>query len=209
MVLGPEEPLVKQSSKKGRDKLTRRLLIGVLIVWLITLTGVVVFAWLAYFGEKEKSQTLAQQISMACEEGSFGPEFSKEDEEALCDNAEAVIDENDPELQDEEIQESEIQEPEIQEPETQNPEDQNPEDQERESQEPETQEGEEQEGEVQDDEQQDPEIQDPEEQEPEIQDPEVDDPDPASPFEFTFNFTFMGTNYTVTCNSGTGNCVTN
>jgi len=167
------DDIKSQSSKKGKDKQTRTLLIVLVVLWLLTLAALIGVAWNAYFKEKEKTQTLAQQISFACDSGDFGEGLSPEDVKALCENAQEVIEENDPELQDEEIQEAEIQDPEIQDPEDQNPETQDPESQDRENQDPESQDAEDQESE-----EQDPEIQDEETQDPEIQDPEVDDPDP-------------------------------
>lgn len=203
------------------EKKPNKPFITLLIIWLITVAVLMVVGWNAYFGQKDKTLTLAEQIDAACKQGDLGQNtdskdlsvgLSPEDEEALCSNAQSVIDENDPEFQDEEIQESEVQEPELQESEIQDPEFQEeevqtPENQNEESQELENQEAEEQEAEIQD-----PENQDPEEQDPENQDPEIDDPDPASPYIFTFTFTVPGpggtegTTYRVTCDSGTGNC---
>lgn len=202
----PIEDLKVEASRRGKDPKTRTLLIFLLVLWLVTFVALLGVAWRAYFKEKDESQTLAQQIHLACNSGIFGSDFSFEDREALCNNAEKVI-RNDPELQDEEIQEAENQEPEIQEREVQDPE----------LADAERQDAEEQEAEFQDEELQESEINDPETQEAEIQDeevqdPEVDDPDPASPYTFTFTFTVPGngnqpgTTYTVTCNSGTGAC---
>jgi type IV secretory pathway VirB10-like protein len=219
----PLEAIKSESSQKGKDSPTRKLLIILVVLWLITLVGFCWVTWDAYFHEKQQKETLAQQIAFACVQGDLGEGISPEDEKALCENAQEVIEENDPELQDEEVQESEIQEsefqdleiqePEVQEPEIADPENQEAENQDAESQDPEEQEGEVQDGEEQEGEIQDPENQDPEEQEPENQDPEIDDPDPASPFMFTFNFTVPASHpgdqpdiYTVTCNSGTGEC---
>lgn len=207
----------EEASEQGRDPKTRVLLAALFALWLITFMALLGVAWNAYFKQKEDTLTLAQQIQMACENGEFDSDFSIEDRKALCDNAEKVIEENDPELQDSEIQEEERQEPEYQEPEIQEPENQNGERQEPESQEDEAQDDEIQEGERQDPEIQDEEVQEGEEQEPEnqdeeVQDPEVDDPDPASPYTFTFTFTVPGpgdtpgNTYTVVCNSGTGEC---
>lgn len=163
----PFDDLKAESSRQGRDPKTRSVLVGLLILWLVTLAALLGVTWRAYFQEKEESRTLAQQISMACLEGDFGPDFSVEDEEALCSNAERVI-ENDPELQEDEIQEAERQESEIQEREVQDPE----------FQDPELKDDELQESEIQDSEVDDPEIQDDEIQNEEIQDPEINDPDP-------------------------------
>jgi len=188
------------------------------VLWLVTFVALIAVAWNAYFKQKEQTQTLAQQIDAACQGGDLGPGLSPEDKAALCGNAQEVIEEDDPELQEGEVQESEIQEPEEQEPEVQEREVQEPEIPDREEQERESQEAEEQDGEIQDDEvqneeTQDPEIQDEETQEPEIQEPEKDDPDPASPYTFSFTFTVPPSSpgdepdtYHVTCNSGTGEC---
>lgn len=102
--------------------------------------------------------------------------------------------------------------PEIDQPEIDQPEPDDPEPNDADPDDPETQDPE-----VGDDETQDPEVDnpdpdDPEKQDDEIQDPEVDDPDPASPYNFTFIFTIQTPTgnqaYSVTCNSGTGDCVT-
>lgn len=165
---------MKQKAYDGSaDPKTRRRLVALSILLVISLVALVAQGWWYGIRQKKDAETLAQQIAMACEKGDFGLDFSQEDEEVLCENAEKVIEENDPELQDEEIQEREIQEPEIQEPEVQDPEDQN-----RETQDPETQDSETQDAEDQEPEIQEPEIQDEEKQEEEIQDPEIDDPDP-------------------------------
>lgn len=207
----PISEIAAESSKKGKDPKTRTLLIAVVTLWLLTMGALLTVSWDAYFEERDKSQTLAQQISFACSTGDFGPGLSAEDVAALCSNAEKVM-KDDPELQEQEIQSPEIQDqefqdPEIQDKEIQEGEIQDPESQDAEQQDSEIQDAEEQESEVQDGEEQDPEIQD-----EEVQDPEVDDPDPASPYTFTFTFVVPGngnqpgTTYTVTCNSGTGNC---
>jgi hypothetical protein len=230
----PIEDLKSEATQKSKDPQTRRLLIGLLALWLLTLAALLIIAWSAYFSAKDdaktsaqQSQTLAQQIALACKSGDFGPGFSDEDQSALCSNAKKVI-QDQGEIQDDEIQESEIQDPEIQnpepnDPEIQDPERQDPELQQGEIQEPEiqdpeladneVQDDEKQDDEIQDPENQDPEIQDDETQDPEIQDPEIDDPDPASPYNFSFNFTVPGNGlgqtdhtYRVTCNSGTGEC---
>src|SRR6478609_3573760 len=215
----PIDDLKTEATEKSKDPNTRRLLLGLVALWLLTLAALLVIAWSAYFRAKDdaktsekQSQTLAQQIGMACESGDFGPGFSDEDQAALCSNADKVI-QDQGEIQDDEVQESEVQEPEIQNSEIQDPEPNDPE-----LEDDELQDEEKQDDEVQDDEKQDAEIQDPEDQDPEIQDdeiqdPEVDDPDPASPYTFSFIFTVPGNGlgqpantYRVTCNSGTGEC---
>lgn len=171
----PVDGLMHELDDRRKKDRTRRYLIVLLALWLLTFVALVVVAWNAYFKEKDKALTLAEQIVVACEEGNLSPGYydldparglSPEERKVLCSNAQKVVEQNDPELQDDEIQEPEIQDPEIQNPEIQNPEKQNKEKQDPETQDPEIQ---------------DPEIQDEETQDPEIQDPEVDDPDPNDP----------------------------
>lgn len=210
----PVEELKEDSARKGKDPKTRRLLYFFVVLWALTLIAGAVIAWNAYFDEKEKSLTLAQQIDAACEQGGLGVGLSKEEEEVLCENAKKVIEQNDPELQDQEIQESETQDPEIQNPEQDDPDPNDPENQDKEDQDPEIQNPEDQDGDPNDpDPNDDPEINDPDPDDPENQDPEVDDPDPASPYDFVFTFTVPGDGvlipdrtYIVTCNSGNGQC---
>jgi hypothetical protein len=177
-------------------------LIGFFVGWTLN----------AYFKQKEKVETLASQIKLACEQNDFGPGFSPEDQEALCENADKIV-EDEGEIQQDEIQEREIQEREIQEREIQNRENQDEERQDREKQDQEVQDGELNDRDPDDPETDDPDPDDPDPDDPEIQDEETDDPDPASPYNFTFTFTIPGDNpaepdrtYTVTCNSGTGEC---
>lgn len=165
-----------RAEQQGVDPRQRKRFIVVCILLALSLIAMVSAGIWAWNVQRNKAVTLAQQIKLACDTGEFGEGFSREDEEALCKNAEKVIESNDPELQDEEIQEREIQEQEIQEPEIQEPEDQN-----RESQDPESQDAETQDAEDQEAEEQEPEIQDPENQDPEIDDPDPNDPDPAEP----------------------------
>jgi hypothetical protein len=219
----PIDDMKHESADSGKDPKTRTILAVLLALWLVTLAALVGVGWSAYFDEKNTSQTLAQQIAFACENGDFGPGFSDEDQAALCSNADKVI-EDQGEIQDDEVQEEEIQEPEIQnpeiqnpeipdlelqdaekqEPETQNPEtqdaevqeaeEQNPETQDEETQDPEAQEQESQEPEVQEDEKQDEEIQEPEVQNEEIQDEEVQDPEVDDPDPASpYTFTFQFT----------------
>lgn len=184
------DDLKAESAAVGKDSKTRRILLILLALWLVTLAALIGVGWRAYFNERGKTQTLAQQIDMACVSDDFGEGLSKEDRAALCDNAKKVLKPQG------DIQENEIQESEVQDPERQDPENQNDELQDTELQESEIQ---------------DPEVDDPEIQDDEIQDPEVDDPDPASPYDFTFVLTVPGPDgtsyiYTVTCNSGSGQC---
>lgn len=203
------DDLKEKAKERGKDGPTRKVVIVLMVVWLITLAALVGVTFNAYFSQKEKTQTLAQQIRLACDSGTFGPGMSSEDINAICRNAEKVIENNGAELQDDEIQEREIQEDEIQEDEIQEDEIQQPENQQGETQEAEDQEEETQDGETQDAEIQDDEIQNEEIQDDEIQNEEIDDPDPASPFNF--RFTVPGSNpadpsRTFVCNSGTGEC---
>ena len=184
---------------------TRRVAIILLVLWLITAVALAIVAWNAYFKEKDTSQTLAEQIRLACERGQPGviEGLSVEETRVICGNAKEVLEEDDPELQEGEIQESEIQEPEIQDPEIQDPEDQNRETQDAETQDAETQDAEEQE----------PEIQEPEIQDEETQDPEKDDPDPndqitgvscdyTGPGTLTITVQTVNGPVTTTCGSG-------
>lgn len=90
----PIDELVENSSKKGKDHSYRRLLLFLLVLWLITFAGLVGFAWNAYFQKKQQVQTLAEQITLACKKGDFGPGLSKTDEDNLCHKAEKVASDN-------------------------------------------------------------------------------------------------------------------
>lgn len=87
----PIEELKAMSAEGGKDPKTRRILIVLLVLWLGTLAALVGFAFKSYFDEKQDKLTLAQELSVACQSGSFGPGFTSEDEERLCENAEKVI----------------------------------------------------------------------------------------------------------------------
>lgn len=209
----PVDGLVHELDDRRKRDRTRTYLIVLLVLWLLTFVALVVMAWNAYFKEKNKALTLAEQIVMACTEGNLSPQYeldptrglSEEERKVLCTNAQKVVEQNDPELQDDEIQEPEIQDPEIQNPEVQNPESQNPEKQDAESQDSETQDPE-----IQDEETQDPEIQDEETQDPEVNDPDPNDPPKGGSCTFdgkgTITFTWETDNgtQTVTC-TGTQN----
>jgi len=78
-------------ARKGKDHKTRRLLYTFVVIWLITLIGLVVVSWNAYFKEKDKTETLAQQIQVACDSGNFNKEFGQANQTVLCNNAERVI----------------------------------------------------------------------------------------------------------------------
>lgn len=82
------------SAKRGKDRRTRRILVSVVALWLVTLAALIGIAWKGYFDQKEKTLTLAQQIAAACDSGDFGPGVSAEDQDALCSNAAKVIDNN-------------------------------------------------------------------------------------------------------------------
>lgn len=180
----------------------RGLVVVLLVLWLVTAIALGIVGWNAYFGETQKTQTLAEQIDAACKDGELR-DFPRKYRGILCENARKVIEETDPDLHNDEVQDNEIQDPEIQDPENQ----------EREDQEAEIQDPEVGDDEVQDGEINDPDPDDPDPDDPENQDPEIDDPDPASPYDFVFIFTVPGDGlmipdrtFTVTCNSGNGNC---
>lgn len=88
----PLEEMALASSKRGRDPKTRKILLGVVALWLITLAALLGFAWNAYFNAKATSQSLAQQITHACNSGDFGPGLNDEDEKKLCAKAKKVVD---------------------------------------------------------------------------------------------------------------------
>lgn len=91
----PIDDLKDESALKAKDPKTRRILFAVVVLWLLTLAGLLVIAWSAYFSEKAKTQTLAQQIAHACEFKTFGPEFDEDDQTRLCENADKVIEDRD------------------------------------------------------------------------------------------------------------------
>lgn len=81
--------MVHESAVSGKDGNTRKLLIILLTLWLLTLGVLIAVGWNAYFDQKDKAQTLAQQLQIACERGTIGPpDFTAEDAERLCSNAE-------------------------------------------------------------------------------------------------------------------------
>jgi len=88
----PFQELAFESSKRGRDPKTRRILLVVLALWLFTLLGFLGLAWNAYFNEKATSQSLAAQITHACKSGDFGPGLNDSDEKKLCSKAAQVAD---------------------------------------------------------------------------------------------------------------------
>lgn len=83
----PFQNLAKESSKEGRDPKTRRILLVLLILWALTFIGFLGVAWNAYFHQKAATESLAQQITHACNSGDFGPGLSDDDETKLCNKA--------------------------------------------------------------------------------------------------------------------------
>lgn len=84
----PLDDLTHDAAVSGKDGRTRKLLIVFLVLWLLTLAFLVAVGWNAYFDQKDKAQTLAQQLQIACERGTIGPpDFTAEDAERLCSNA--------------------------------------------------------------------------------------------------------------------------
>lgn len=90
----PIEDLVANSSRKGKVPRARKLLIFLFALWLITFAGLLIFGWNAYFQKKQQAQSLAQQVTQACKSRDFGPGFSKDQEDKLCDKAETVAKDN-------------------------------------------------------------------------------------------------------------------
>jgi hypothetical protein len=84
--------LSRSAVRQSKDPKTRRILYIVAVLWILTLFAFAFVTWRAYFNEKEKSQTLAEQIAAACDSGTFGPGLSQDDEDKLCSNAQKVID---------------------------------------------------------------------------------------------------------------------
>jgi hypothetical protein len=93
--MSEQDPLLgvkETATEQGKDPRTRHILLGLLALWLLTLIAFLGVTWNAYFNEKNKAQSLAQQIAVACDSGEFGPGLSAEAEEDLCDKAQKVID---------------------------------------------------------------------------------------------------------------------
>ena len=88
----PLDDIKHDAAQTGKDKKTRVILYTLLALWLITVAILIGVGWNAYFSEKAKTQSLAQQIALACDTGDFGPGVTEETEEALCENAQKVID---------------------------------------------------------------------------------------------------------------------
>lgn len=85
----PLDELKEKSAERGKRPRTRHVLVALFIVWLLTLGTLIAVGWNAYFDQKERTQTLAQQIAIACERGTIGPpDFTAEDAEELCETAE-------------------------------------------------------------------------------------------------------------------------
>jgi hypothetical protein len=87
----PIEELKAETAEKGKDPKTRRILVGLVALWLATLATLVGFAFKSYFDEKEDKLTLAQELAVACESGSLGPGFDTDDQTRLCESAQKVI----------------------------------------------------------------------------------------------------------------------
>ena len=68
----PLEEMKSESAQQAKDPKTRALLAALLALWLVTLAALVGVGWYAYFDQKDKSQSLAQQVALACESGDFG-----------------------------------------------------------------------------------------------------------------------------------------
>lgn len=68
----PLEEMKSESAQSAKDPKTRALLAALLALWLVTLAALVGVGWYAYFDQKDKSQSLAQQVALACESGDFG-----------------------------------------------------------------------------------------------------------------------------------------
>lgn len=213
--------IVHDSVREGRDPKTRLLILILSTLAVLSLVAALIAVWYGWSKSRESAISgakLGEQVRLAC----ANPEVRK-DLGDICGHAKEVAEGQDPEIQDSEIDDPEIQERELQEPEIQDPEKGNPEPNDPDPNDPESQDAEVQDAEAQEAEEQDAEVDDsdpndpdptddPDPNDPENQDPEVDDPDPASPYTFSFTFTVPGngnqpgTTYTVTCNSGTGNC---
>lgn len=203
---------------ESADHRSRRLILILGIVAALSMLSTVVFGYLAWRNAKDRADAgaqVAEQLRRLCAE----QQEVRFENRNLCENAQQVVD-NDPEIQDQEIDDPDPNDPDpVNDPDPDDPEVQDPESQDRERQDAEEQEGEVQDDEVQDGDPDDPDpndpdpTDDPDPNDPDPDDPDPDDPDPASPYEFSFTFTIPGSNpaepdrtYTVTCNSGTGNC---
>lgn len=92
----PVAEMAVEPSHKGKDAPTRSILIALVVLWVILFVGLLIFAWNAYFQQKDAAQTLAQQIAHACKSGDFGPGINQDDEDAMCSNAREVIKNNAP-----------------------------------------------------------------------------------------------------------------
>lgn len=88
------DELVQDSAQRGKDPKTRRLLFGLLALWLLTLAVLVGVAYRGYFDQKEQKTSLAQELNAACDSGEFGPNIEPERQKQLCQTAEKVVDDN-------------------------------------------------------------------------------------------------------------------
>lgn len=84
------DKISEESSKRGKDPKTRRILLAIVILWLLTLLVLVGVSWNAYFQKKDQAQTLADQVTKACTNHDFGPGFSKDQEDSLCNRAKKI-----------------------------------------------------------------------------------------------------------------------
>src|SRR4051812_38830936 len=91
----PIDALKHESAANAKDPKTRLILIALAAALLISLIALMAISWNAYFSEKAKSRTLAQQIAFACENNRFGPGLDTNDEKRLCENADKVIENDD------------------------------------------------------------------------------------------------------------------
>jgi hypothetical protein len=83
------DDMTHDAAVSGKDGRTRKLLIVLLVLWLLTLGSLIAVGWNAYFDQKGKTETLASQLQIACERGTIGPpDFTAEDADRLCSNAE-------------------------------------------------------------------------------------------------------------------------
>lgn len=91
----PIDDMKHESAASAKDPRTRTFLVVVMALWLLTLALLVGVAWNAYFSEKAKTRTLAQQLAAACENRTFGPGFDADDQDRLCETADDVIEDRD------------------------------------------------------------------------------------------------------------------
>lgn len=84
----PLDDLKHETAVSAKDGRTRATLLVLLALWILTALVAGYFGWKAYSNQKDEVQSLAQQIAIACERGTFGPpDFTAEDEAELCTDA--------------------------------------------------------------------------------------------------------------------------